>query len=217
MHYIFGDIHGCASSLAGLYGKLKRTLRREDILVFLGDYIDRGKDSCEVIQFLLDLAEKHPAIFLKGNHESMLLNYLAGRDHQGLYFYNGGEYTLESYRREYGVASIPDRHMEFFRALKLYYETDNFIAVHAGLNPTIETVRRQDEEELLWIRERFYFADRQWEKTVVFGHTPVACLTGNMRQVYRDEWRNIIGIDTGAVYGGVLTCLRMPDGRIFQY
>mgnify|MGYP000846049249 CR=1 FL=1 len=215
MYYIFGDLHGMFSRLEDLYGRLRETIRKDDTLVFLGDYIDRGGNPYRTVEFLIGLSRVHHAVFLKGNHESMLLSYLSGPD-GGLYFRNGGERTIESYRRAFGSFSIPSSHMEFFRSLILYYETDNFIAVHAGLDPKITTMDLQSEEDMLWIRDEFYHADHRWPKTIIFGHTPAVHLTGAMSRPHFDDRRNIIGLDTGAVYGGRLTCLRWPDREVFQ-
>lgn len=216
MYYIFGDLHGMLSSLEALYGQLREMIRKDDTLLFLGDYIDRGGHSYGAVEFLIGLSRLHPTVFLKGNHEFMLLAYLSGLDTDGIYFRNGGERTIESYRRAFGSFSIPSRHMEFFQSLVLYHETDNFIAVHAGLNPKITTMGLQSEEDMLWIREDFYQSDKRWPKTIIFGHTPAVHFTGAMSRPYFDEKHNIIGLDTGAVYGGRLTCLRWPDRVIFQ-
>ncbi len=216
MYYIFGDLHGMYSRLDALYGQLRETIQKDDTLLFLGDYIDRGVQSYRTVEFLIGLSRLHPTVFLKGNHEAMLLEYLAGRDGDGLYFRNGGGRTIESYRRAFGSFSIPSRHMDFLASLVLYHETDNFIAVHAGLNPKITTMDLQSETDMLWIREEFYEADRRWPKTIIFGHTPAVHFSGRMSRPYFDEQRNIIGLDTGVVYGGALTCMRWPDRAIFQ-
>lgn len=215
MYYIFGDLHGMFSKLETLYGQLRETIRGDDTLLFLGDYIDRGGQSYQTVEFLTALSRVHRTVFLKGNHESMLLDYLSGAD-SGLYYRNGGERTIESYRRSLGSFSLPSSHMDFFRSLLMYHETDNFIAVHAGIDPKITTMDLQSEENMLWIREEFFLAEKRWPKTIIFGHTPAVHFTGIMSRPWFDERRNIIGLDTGAVYGGRLTCMRWPDRAIFQ-
>lgn len=217
MYYIVGDIHGCYSRVRALYNdKLRRNLSDDDVLIFLGDYVDRGDRSFETIEYLIALSRVHKTVFLKGNHESMLLEYISGKSDGRVYFYNGGEKTLQSYSREFGSFTMPESHLSFLRSLELYYEGDNFIAVHAGLNPKIDTVQGQSEEDMLWIREAFFKADKRWSKTVIFGHTPVHLLSGSIMRPHYDTKRNIIGLDTGAVYGGVLSCIRWPDLREFQ-
>lgn len=214
-HYIVGDIHGMLNKLSGLYRRISSELVAEDTLVFVGDYIDRGPSSFEVVEFLLDVAARHESVFLKGNHEDLFLDALEGR-HREAFLENGGDATVQSYRAALGGMRLPDSHAAFFAALRLYHETDDFIAVHAGLKPNSYNIDIQDPADLMWIREAFYRNPRRWEKTIVFGHTPTMTLGGS-KNVYRDRHRNIIGIDTGAAYGGPLSCIRMPDGRVFQY
>ncbi len=216
MYYIFGDIHGCLSNLLELFGGIKRDIKDNDRLIFLGDYIDRGDYSFEVIKFLININKSYDIVFLKGNHEEMFLKYIQGRDDSGIFLDNGGGATLRSYKKNRGEFAVPDEHLKFFGNLKLCFEADDFIAVHAGFNPKVYNMERQTEDDMLWIRETFYRAERRWEKTVIFGHTPARLLGKRRGEVYFDDKKNIIGIDTGAVYGGVLTCLRWPDRKIFQ-
>ncbi|HPA72801.1 MAG TPA: metallophosphoesterase family protein [Spirochaetota bacterium] len=217
MHYIFGDIHGCLDRLESLFGQVKPRLGSDDVLVFLGDYIDRGRYSYEVVEFLLQLEKSWPRVFfIRGNHEAMLQEYLSGRDQGGNYLYNGGEATRRCYQGHMGSFEIPSSHADFFDRLIDYYEADDFIAVHAGLNPGVASLAAQSREDLVWIREEFYQSDTRWEKTVIFGHTPTHHIHGRWGKVYIDDARNIIGIDTGAVYGGMLTCLEWPSRDILQ-
>ena len=116
-----------------------------------------------------------------------------------------------------GNMKIPSAHLDFFKKLNLYYEYSDFISVHAGFNPKIYNMENQSPDDMLWIRESFFRSRRKWEKTVIFGHTPTTYMEGRSHNVYYDEEKNIIGIDTGAVYGGKLTCLRWPDRKILQY
>lgn len=215
MHYVIGDIHGMAGKLSGLYRRISRELADDDTLVFVGDYVDRGPDSFRVIELLLELAARHDAVFLKGNHEELFLEALEGRNREA-FLENGGDATVASYRAALGAMRLPEPHEAFFGGLRLYFEADDFVAVHAGLKPNSYNVETQDPADLLWIREAFYRHPRRWEKTVIFGHTPSMTLNGRTA-VYRDARRNIIGIDTGAAYGGPLSCVRMPDGKSFQY
>ena len=205
-----GDIHGCN-------GLLKRLLDRihidplADTPILIGDYLDRGPEVREVIDTLLDLRERCPnLICLKGNHESMFLNYyLEGRDEQ-LFLMNGGQNTLDSYGisldEARGGKGFPEHHLRFLTSLPLSHETDEFYFVHAGLRPGIATAD-QLPEDLLWIRYEFIDANWDFGRTIVFGHTPLAkpLIT-----------KNKIGIDTGAVYGGRLTCIELPSRKITQ-
>ncbi len=197
--YVIGDLHGCLHPLERLLAKVAP--QRGDEVVFIGDYIDRGPQSREVVDLLLQLP--HRSVFLLGNHEKMLLEYLAGED-PAFYLANGGVATLESYGGD--PANIPPAHLSFFRRLRPLYETPNYLFVHAGIRPLVP-LEKQDVKDLVWIRHEFFQFVGRYPKTVVFGHTP-------MRQVLLAEDR--IGIDTGCVYGGKLTCLKLPDLEIIQ-
>ena len=201
--FAIGDIHGSFDQLQDLMQKIPIDFAT-DTLVFIGDYIDRGPGSVEVVDYLLDLQKRVPeTIFLKGNHEDMLEKYLDGTD-RFTYLLNGGQKTLDSYLsitdRTDGYP-IPTGHMEFFRSLRLYYETESYIFVHAGLRPKVP-LASQEPEDLLWIRDKFIYSKYYFGKTVVFGHTPLETPLVE---------RNKIGIDTGAVYGNALTCVQLPD------
>jgi serine/threonine protein phosphatase 1 len=198
MIYAIGDIHGCLEPLDRLMAQLR--LSETDEVVFLGDYIDRGPDSKGVIDYLLTLRGRYT--FLMGNHERMFLDFLQGKE-RALFLYNGGTATLESYG---GLSRIPAAHLSFLDRLRLYYETQDCLFVHAGIRPGIP-LQEQDPNDLLWIREEFYAYPGRFSKTVVFGHTP-------MREVLMDEDR--IGIDTACVYGNKLTCLILPSRDVIQ-
>ena len=205
--FAVGDIHGCYDRLRALLDRIPLDWSR-DQLVFMGDYIDRGPQSFEVVEHLIGLQELHPDIvFLKGNHEQMLADYLLGKDRM-LYLYNGGQQTLESYLRNGapGEFPIPPRHRRFFDTLRLFHETDAFIFVHAGLRQGLP-LAEQGPEDLLWIRESFIDSQHSFGKRVVFGHTPFD------RPLVQP---NKIGIDTGAVFGNQLTCVQLPE-EIFYH
>ncbi len=198
-----GDVHGCRDLLQQLMQQVAPCA--DDQVVFLGDYIDRGPDSRGVIDYLLDFRERWPqTVFLKGNHEAMLLDFLAGRERLR-YLLNGGETTLYDYR-EKGKLVIPPNHLQFFHGLRLYFETEHHLFVHAGLRPGVSP-QNQGEEDLLWIREDFLKSDYRWGKTVVFGHTPI-------RKPHLAPDR--IGLDTGAVYGYTLSCCDVVRRKIWM-
>lgn len=188
-----GDIHGCLDELQRLMGRVEPQV--SDRVVFLGDYIDRGPDGKGVIDYLLDFGRRFPrSVFLKGNHEAMFLDFLAGRN-QMLFLFNGGGTTLRSYQEEGGIR-IPESHLDFLAGLATSFTTEGFIFVHAGLRPGLP-LEEQEEQDLLWIRDEFISSGYDWGKTVVFGHTP---------QSEPYVAANKIGLDTGAVYGRALTC-----------
>lgn len=215
-YYIIGDIHGHYVKLKNLFDVLKSHIRADDVVIFLGDYIDRGPSSFEVVEFLVALSDTYRIVFLKGNHEDMFIKYLRKQDYAGNFIRNGGGYTIKSYLKHCKSKPLPHTHIEFFNSLKLYYEGSDFIAVHAGLNPGIDRLEFQSHDDLIWIREEFYRADKKWPKTVIFGHTPTPYIM-NSGSVFVDEERNIIGIDTGAMIDQYpLTCIRWPDRKIFR-
>jgi serine/threonine protein phosphatase 1 len=206
--FAIGDIHGCYDRLKTLMGKIPIDYSR-DTLVFIGDYIDRGPHSVEVVDYLIKLKNRFPeVIFLKGNHEDMLDKFINGAD-RFTYLLNGGQQTLDSYLTKPGQSEffpIPADHMEFFKSLRLIYETEEFIFVHAGLRPQIPLVS-QKTEDLLWIRDKFVSTKYDFGKRVIFGHTP-------LKKPLVEP--NKIGIDTGAVYGNALTCVQLPDLVFFK-
>ncbi len=209
--FAIGDIHGCVSPLDKLLAKLEIDAKN-DTLLFIGDYIDRGPDSRGVVDRILDIrGNLKNVVCLRGNHEQMFLNfYLEGRD-EDLFMYNGGISTLISY----GLAGegkkdakMPESHLEFYSTLRPYYITDDYIFVHAGLRPGIP-LDRQDPDDMLWMRHEFIKSTYDFGKIVVFGHTTISFSTPLID-------KRKIGLDTGAVYGGKLTCVELPETKIYQ-
>jgi serine/threonine protein phosphatase 1 len=201
---IIGDIHGCLTSLVYL---LKKIPAKIDSFIFLGDYIDRGPDTKKVLDSILDLKQRHPhVICLLGNHELMLLNFLAYRD-DGRFLDVGGKQTLESYGLPVNSsptqvkAAIPPEHLAFLHDLPLLWENQYAFFVHAGLQPGVHS-SRQTRNWCLWSRDNFIRSTHDFGKPVVFGHTVF-----NKPLVQKNK----IGIDTGAVYGQSLTALLLPD------
>lgn len=185
-----------------------------DTVVFVGDYVDRGPSPCDVIDIILDLARGGPEVIcLKGNHEDMMLSFLGFQGRHGESFlFNGGAATLDSYgitepEIEHAVEHIPGPHLEFLRRLALSYLRPPYFFVHAGILPSRQ-LQEQEAEDLLWIRQEFIFHPHRAGATVVFGHTP-------MREALIDVPYKI-GIDTGLVYGGKLTCVEFNEGVIYQ-
>jgi serine/threonine protein phosphatase 1 len=208
--FAIGDIHGCLDKLRKLLGLIDVDWEN-DTVVFMGDYIDRGPDSKRVVDYVLELRKKHEQVVcLKGNHEWMFLNYLDHRE-EHIYLTNGGRDTLQSYGispdEQDRRAKLPPNHLQFFETLLPCYETENYVFAHAGVRPGIP-MGLQDPYDLIWIRHEFFMSDHGLKKTVVFGHTP-----------FRGEpfvGEKMIGIDTGAVYGGPLTCLELPAMKFHQ-
>lgn len=207
--FTIGDVHGSAKELGLLLEQLP--LEPDSTIVFLGDYVDRGPDSRAVIDAVLELRERYEVVTLFGNHEQMLLDFLdAPRSSgAGTFIYNGGSSTLAAYSGDDGTYCIPPNHMEFLRELSIFYESDQYFFVHAGVpdTPLHELDPVGDRQAMLWIRDRFLKSTYHWSKTIVHGHTWV-------RDV--EIKSNRINLDTGCAYGGRLTAMQMSSRRIFS-
>jgi len=216
--YAVGDVHGCAGQLALLHRLIAADLAQrpvaEPLILHIGDYVDRGPDSAGVIERLL---RPFPApavrvITLCGNHEAMAQEALATGDPAAAAHWlgNGGGATLASWgiawqaRPRQWQRGVPAAHLEFLRHLPLHHEAGGYIFVHAGLRPGVR-LAQQTDSDMLWIREPFLSWSGELPGVVVHGHTPQQTLTVRA---------NRIGIDTGAVWGGPLTCVVLEDDRL---
>jgi serine/threonine protein phosphatase 1 len=209
--FAIGDIHGCLGKLQALIMNIGIDPQK-DTIIFIGDYIDRGNSSREVVDYVIRLKKEYKKVVcLLGNHEYMLIRYLEGVD-EDLYLENGGIATLHSYgislsdEPEERKTKIPPGHRKFFESLSPHYETKDYIFVHAGLKPGLP-LDEQTTHDLLWARHEFIDAEYDFGKIVIFGHTPLS---------YPLIMPNKIGIDTGAIYGGKLTCVELPTVKIHQ-
>jgi serine/threonine protein phosphatase 1 len=221
--YAIGDIHGCSDLLAQLLLRIDRHLSsnpvHDAIQVFLGDYIDRGPNSREVINQLIERALNHNAVFLKGNHEAWLLEFL--KDPRSLESWGeyGGLQTLLSYGLSPSIsrtfadskvlaselnAALPESHRRFLNGLKPTFVCGNYFFVHAGVRPKI-ALSKQKENDLLWIRDEFLSYEKDFGKIIVHGHTPV---------IEPDVRPNRINIDTGAYATGRLTCAVLENSTV---
>lgn len=197
--FAIGDIHGCHDKLASLLTRCRIFAGgRPHHFIFLGDYIDRGPDSSAVIEALIHLpsTSDQPSIFLRGNHEQMLLDALSDQTAELNWFINGGDTTLGSYRAS-SAAGIPAAHLAFLNDTRLSFAEQSRFFVHAGVNPA-RLLDGQEPHDLLWIREPFLSSRKDFGKLIVHGHTP-------LRTGAPDERPNRVNLDTAAVYGGPLT------------
>ena len=207
--FAIGDIHGCVRELQLLLAHLP--LEQDSVLIFLGDYIDRGNHSRQVIETILSLKKQYKVITLKGNHEAMLLDFLADPESHkgGMFILNGGSSTLASYSDQAGTYTIPGEHVDFFKGLRLFDEMKDFFFVHAGV-PEIalsEIDPVEDEMFMLWVRTPFLKSTHDWGKVIVHGHSPV------------DEPQSLpnrINVDTSCVFGGKLTAVELPARRFYS-
>jgi serine/threonine protein phosphatase 1 len=221
--YAIGDIHGRADLLARLLSRINAHLASHpvsnSVRIFLGDYIDRGPESREVLDLLISEARSCRSIFLKGNHESYLTEFSSNPLILDHWQHLGGLETLMSYgitptlnanagtQAQLAAAlrrALPENHRDFLGKLETSFTCGDFFFVHAGVRPGIP-LSKQREEDLLWIRYDFLLHEEPFEKIIVHGHTPV---TGP------EVHPNRINIDTGAYASGRLTCLVLESDQI---
>lgn len=211
--FAIGDIHGCDEKLIHLLDRLPFD-RQTDTLIFLGDYINRGPRSRHVIDLLLDLERQcRKIIFLKGNHEHVLLQYSITRDPEYLRTLRtmGVESTLKSYSNATvqslsDLSFLPPDHRDFLDRLGSYHRAGDYLFIHAGVIPG-EDLDHCSLDRLLTVRDIFLEHEPEQGLTVVFGHTPF-----EMPFVAPGK----IGIDTGAAHGNMLTAVMLPDLTFFH-
>lgn len=219
--YAIGDVHGRNDLLCALLAQIQdhavQTPAREHTLVLLGDYVDRGPASKAVIDTLLDLDwPGWKFVFLRGNHDQAVLDFLADANFYRAWRSYGAPETLLSYgvmpprfereaefakARDDFAARIPQAHLEFLQTLQLLHIEDDYLFAHAGIKPGIP-IEEQIAEDLLWIRDEFLNCRRDLPKKVVHGHTPTE------KPVIA---KNRIGIDTGAHATHCLTAAILED------
>ncbi len=202
---VIGDIHGCGKALRTVLETIAPS--RDDELIFLGDYVDRGPDSRDVVDQLVELRSHCRLVGLRGNHEIMLLGVtLGGLDPAG-WLRRGGAATLASYGGS--VAKIPDCHLEFFSDLRPYYESDRHLFVHAGYAPELP-MAKQNEAVTYWehLRRPPPLPHCSGKRAFV-GHTPQP--DGNVL-----DHGHLVCVDTYCFGGGYLTALEIDHGEVVQ-
>ncbi len=216
--YAIGDIHGCLERLQALHAAIANDLADRPVaaatVVHLGDYVDRGPDCAETIDLLsgLETLAGAKVVNLMGNHEDMMIQAIGTGQASAAshWLHNGGAESLLSWRIGRNVPQIvwatmiPFPHQRFLRGLATSHRIGPYFFAHAGVRPGV-ALENQTQQDLLWIREPFLSFKKELGAVVVHGHTPVR------DPVVRP---NRIGIDTGAVLGGVLTCAILEADRI---
>jgi serine/threonine protein phosphatase 1 len=211
-------VHGRADLLAQLMSRIDADLDANPVPrplhVFLGDYVDRGPDSREVLDLLVKRGRQHETVFLKGNHEVLFEEFLQNPGIVARWRHVGGMETLLSYgirpsfnpdAAEQSVLVrqltdvLPPAHRQFFGSLKRSFSCGDFFFVHAGVRPGVPLLQQTDED-LFWIREEFHKAEEKFGQIIVHGHHPVEDV---------EFHSNRINIDTGAFATGRLSCLRI--------
>jgi serine/threonine protein phosphatase 1 len=221
--YAIGDVHGRADLLALVMQQIEIDILlhpvAKPIVVFLGDYVDRGPASKEVLDLLLGSRQMPEMVFLKGNHEAFVLDMLRNSARLDDWRRYGGLETLISYGLKPPInptaseqvtlvdafaKALPETHRRFLETLQTSFDCGDFLFVHAGVRPLVP-LSAQTEHDLLWIRDDFLNWDKKFEKVIVHGHTPVE---------EPDVRFNRINIDTGAFATGRLTCMTFEASDI---
>lgn len=206
--FAIGDIHGCFDALEAVLRSADP--RSEDTVVFLGDYVDRGPDSRRLLDWLCRDQFPFNTVFLRGNHEIMMME---SRQNPFLFqdwLLCGGQATLESYGwngQLKWTGLVPDAHWAFLESTHSWMETEDFILVHANVVPTLD-LDQHDDFQLYW-EKCHHLAEHKSGKRVVVGHTRQT--NGVPRQ-----WEGGVCIDTAAVSGQWLTCLELASGEYHQ-
>jgi serine/threonine protein phosphatase 1 len=220
--YAIGDVHGRVDLLDAVLSRIDADLASHparSVQVFLGDYVDRGPSSRQVLDRLIDRGRTHKTITLKGNHEAMVVQFLENPDVLDQWRRYGGLETLMSYGLEPSLRNdaierarlagaleraLPAEHRAFLLGLVPYFICGDYFFVHAGIRPGTP-LSRQQEPDLLWIRDDFLVHEEDYGKIVIHGHSPV--LRPDIRP-------NRINIDTGAYATGRLSCLALEGDEL---
>jgi serine/threonine protein phosphatase 1 len=222
-YYAIGDVHGEVQKLDQLLRHIREDAVRRKVphmIVFLGDLVDRGADSRTVVERAMMLTLGGEALTIKGNHEELMLHAYDSRESVGVYWWaeNGGDQTITSYMQTNGAHddwrdAIDKAHIVWLRSLPVMLrdEARGLVFVHGGIDPW--RFPNCTDEVRLWTRSRTFFRSRDWPKReeleglsfVVHGHTPT--------EDFEPDWQpRRINVDTGACFGGPLTCVVLaPD------
>lgn len=213
-----GDIHGRFDKFQELLDLLNAKYdTTPKMLVMLGDYVDRGPQSAQVVEYLRDMSREPAVKCIKGNHEDLMIQAVLEKYNQGLWDINGGHATIDSYELMYGAdyRKTMEEDAAWLKALPTIIQTEHRIYVHAGLNPRRRDLSDQRDEEVMWIRDPWLQSDYDWGKHVVHGHTHT---WGRKKIGEVEQLPNRTNLDTGAFYTGVLSAAifdaDLPGGPI---
>ena len=199
-----GDVHGCSTALDRLLEAVGPAYA--DTLVFLGDFVGKGPDSAGVLDRLVKLSADFNVIALLGNHDEMMLDAIDGRTSREEWLIGSRQPTLESYGGS--LANVPAEHIEFLRACRDSYETENHILIHANID-SARAVDDQDPQMLRWTRFTGDEPPHYSGKRVICGHAVQK--NGEPLNV-----GHAVCIDTHCWGGGWLTCLDLEKDHIWQ-
>lgn len=219
---VFGDIHGCFDKLTSLLEKVCVT--EEDLVIFTGDFVDRGDNVADTLKWVLEQSKKKNFIFLRGNHEQMMLDTFHKRMNKLTWFFNGGRTTISGLSKlKSEDETYIERVLTFAENLPLYYSMTiggrEYVFVHAGIESGVP-LDEQDEDFLLWAREQF-FDTYTGNDVVISGHSPVQAfakfgVADNPRPIKLPD-RNIVLVDTGSfMWNGKISAVDILSGRYWQ-
>ncbi len=201
--FVIGDIHGCTRALEVLVDRMNLT--PNDLVVVLGDAVDRGPDTRKVLEQLIEIGKTCELVYILGNHEEMMLEAISGRNVDEWLHY-GGSATLASYHGD--LNNIPDEHLALMNSAVKYYEGPTEICIHANLEPGVE-LHRQRSRWLRWKKLTGREFPHPSGKRVICGHSGV----GYGAPAVGNGW---ICLDTMAYGGGLLSCMNLESGEIMQ-
>lgn len=224
---IISDIHGSLDEF-NLLLKIVKYEPELDKLILLGDYIDYGDYSKEVVEKVMGMVKEFGAVAIKGNHDQRFFDLINSKDKEveSKFFKHGGYNTLLNYAEEQQgnntteldsfrehVKKNYSHHLQFLEQLPLYHEDDEYIYVHAGLNPNYKNWKEQPNYDFMYIRKSFIDYPTVTNKTVIFGHTKLIDIHGKA-----DIWfgGDKIGIDGGCAYGHQLNCLEIWEKKKYR-
>lgn len=218
--YVIADTHGCINTLKSLLEE-QIGISKDDNIYFLGDYIDRGQCSAQLVEYLINLqADGYKLFPLRGNHEHMIIDSMFSTSAYKLWMINSGVLTLESYKELLGVfftfpQDLPDKHLLFYTKLPYYYEiSEKFILIHGGLNYKHKNPL-SDTEAMLWGRPSPVPSGFMPGKIIIHGHTPTHIET--IKSIVENPIQRLIPLDAGCVYAGkylgigYLVALKLDD------
>jgi serine/threonine protein phosphatase 1 len=194
--YVIGDIHGCSKTLTALIEE-ELCPSKEDEIYFLGDYTGKGPNSKGVVKYILNLMnEGYTLKCLMGNHEKMLLDSTLSDKNHYVWLWNGGSETLRSFNIN-KISELKPKYINFFHSLEYYFELDDFILVHGGLNFNVAEPLK-DRKSMLWSRNKFIDKRKTNGKRLIVGHTPM-----KLKKINSSLNDDIIRLDGGCVYSKV--------------
>ena len=218
--YAVGDIHGRFDLLGEMHERIMGEISRDQPadwrIIYLGDYVDRGPQTNQVLEFLSRATEADSRIIaLAGNHDTGMIDFLEAPGPDGIFARHGGDTTARSYgvRLKFKpsrvlldghaqlVRAIPEKHLAFLRGLPFSASFGDLFFCHAGIRPGVP-LDEQTDDDLTWIRGEFHDFLGLHPKLIIHGHTP---------RPAPEIWPNRVNLDTGAVNTGVLSCMRFED------